>query len=158
MEQRPDSPKLLPGSQEAPKYVEPSQPPEGTKHSISDIPTVVGGKAVRKHAKAPAQIKSPTSKPVAESFSSSPPRKETDKAKPFSSSSQVKGKEEASPDAKARAERPGSGSKGRLNEAPSDKSLSMHSNQADEEGEALTALSPSPLVSRQARLQLACKC
>ena len=60
------------------KYVEPSQPPKGASATLSEIPNVVGGKAVakeaelKKHAPANGTSSDPSSLPHTKSDSSLP--------------------------------------------------------------------------------------
>ena len=129
----PTTQSFLTGAQETPKYVEPSQPPKGPESKLSDIPTVIGGKAVNKKSAMAATGKGPESKASREKSKPGSPSVEEGKTK--------------SPVADSKTARPSStGQMDSARSVPSDKS-SGGGDQADEQGEAITAVRASPTVS-----------
>ena len=121
------------------RYVEPSQPPGGQQASISDIPTVVGGKAVSKEAAAKKPTSSQTKLPLTSSASDPLEKAGNKAAKNSPESSQPAEQSETKKDAKKEAE-------GKLPSSKSEGSLSNPSGLAEEEGEAITAVRAPSMV------------
>ena len=125
--------------------MEPSQPPGGQQASLSEIPTVVGGKAVSKENAAKKPTSSQTKLPLASSANDPSEPAASDSAKKLPAAS---GPAESS-EPKESASKAGSG---KLPPSKSEGNLSNPTSLAEEEGEAITAVRPSQTVGFQVAL------
>lgn len=130
-------PETAAGAPENFPYVEPSQPPGGQQASLSEIPTVVGGKAVSKENATKKPTSSQTKLPVA-SNGSDPLE---------TASSDAAGKETAASAEPSERQEPADKEKsGKLQASKSEGNLSNPNSFAEEEGEAITAVRAPPTV------------